>query len=164
VRRENLVSADLRDPDAHPRHLPGPGIAPYSQYLYGPVLVPGRSDLSICLNSGRTLEELAQLVFDLLDAGVPYESTLERVRSQFALSSADAALGVDRAMGGLVRAASAQPMNCPDPNQDPIARASFALALRHPANIAALVTKLNHKESASYRPTEFHVIESHGKA
>ncbi len=50
----------------------------------------------------------------------------------------DAEFALDRVLGGIVRAATKNPANCPDIAKDPVAWASYQLAISKPEIIRAI--------------------------
>jgi hypothetical protein len=96
-------------------------------------------DLTVALAPGRTVEDLVEHVIQAALRSVD-ASVLEReVRVAFGLSEDDAALALDRVFGGITRAATRNPANCPDRNKDPIAWTSFTRASREPSIIAVII-------------------------
>lgn len=56
---------------------------------------------------------------------VDYEGLIDTVAARFGISQDDAALALDRTQGGVVRARTTAPENCPNAVKDPIAYASY---------------------------------------
>ena len=95
-------------------------------------------DLTIQVAPGRTLDELVEFVLQAEARKVASASTVAELVTQFGLSQDDAELAWDRSLGGLVRAATGNPANCPDEQNDPVAWISYHRSLREPALIAAI--------------------------
>jgi hypothetical protein len=49
--------------------------------------------------------------------------------TQYSISKSDALTAIDRALGGVVRAATLNPRACPDASVDPVAAAAFAISI-----------------------------------
>jgi hypothetical protein len=94
-------------------------------------------DMSIALPPGRSAEDVVDLILRAEAQKMPYETTLSELIA-FGLSEDDAMLAHDRALGGLVRAATRNPRNEPPKEKDPIAWTSYQRCLREPALIAAI--------------------------
>jgi hypothetical protein len=93
--------------------------------------------MTIPLPPGLRVEDVVDLVFSSARQDVPYEDVLGRLVA-VGLSREDAALAYDRALGGLVRAATRNPSNEPSTQKDPIAHASYVRCMREPSLIAAI--------------------------
>lgn len=92
-------------------------------------------DMSVPLPPERTVAEVVDLV---LGHGPPYDSDAidAKLSAEFSLSAGDAALARDRTFGGVVRAATRNIANRPDPVDDPIAYESFERAWNDPSIVA----------------------------
>jgi hypothetical protein len=77
-------------------------------------------DMTIVLGTG-TIAELVDFIITEGLARTPAEMTCVAIQARFRISPDDAALAMDRTYGGIVRAGTAAPANCPDPQTDPIA-------------------------------------------
>lgn len=77
-------------------------------------------DCSVQLRAGCTLEELVDFVIERQVAKVSADSTVQELARRFVIE-ADAAFALDRVLGGIVRAATGNPANCPDRAIDPVA-------------------------------------------
>ena len=77
------------------------------------------------------------------------EAIASRLISDFGLSEADAELAIDRALGGVVRAATGNPENCPKREKDPVAWTSYQKCLKRPDLIARVYPKF---EVAARKP------------
>lgn len=86
-------------------------------------------DMTIVLGSG-TIVELVDVIIDARIAGIDPERTLITIQERFRVSPDDAALAIDRTYGGIVRAKTKNPVNCPDQRKDPIAFESYERARR----------------------------------
>ena len=95
-------------------------------------------DLTIHVCPPQTLEELVEFVLQAEVRKVPSDETTIELVTRFGLSEEDAGLAWDRALGGLVRAATGNPVNCPVREKDPVAWISYHRCLREPALIAAI--------------------------
>jgi hypothetical protein len=95
-------------------------------------------DLRIHVCPLQTLEELVEFVLQAEVRKAPSDSTTADLVTKFRLSEEDARLAWDRALGGLVRAATGNPANCPVREKDPVAWISYQRCLREPALIAAI--------------------------
>ena len=71
-------------------------------------------DLSVQLTGGRTVDELVDYILEANQRGRQHETLIADVTTEFGLSNEDAELSVDRVGGGIVRATTANPANCPD--------------------------------------------------
>jgi hypothetical protein len=95
-------------------------------------------DMTIHVCPPRTLEELVEFVLQAEIRKVPSDETVGTLATRFGLSVEDAGLAWDRTLGGLVRAATGIPANCPARGKDPVAWISYHRCLREPAIIAAI--------------------------
>ncbi len=95
-------------------------------------------DLTIHVCPPLTLDELVEFVLQAEVRQVPSDATTAELVTRFGLSDEDAALAWDRALGGLVRAATGNPVNCPVREKDPVAWISYQRCLREPSLIAAI--------------------------
>jgi hypothetical protein len=94
-------------------------------------------DMSIVLPSGITLDKVVDVVLRS-EANKEAHETIVAELVKMGLTEDDALLAHDRALGGLVRAATRNPMNAPPQDKDPIAWTSYQHCLRGPAMIAAI--------------------------
>ena len=95
-------------------------------------------DMNIRIAPHRTLDELVDYI---LQAAVRHDDSstiIAALTKDFAVSGEDAALALDRACGGAVRAATGNPENCPSQQKDPIAWLSFRRCTRDSSIIAAI--------------------------
>lgn len=90
-------------------------------------------DLTIPLPPGRSVADLVELVLRETLAGTPEDDVNRRLATGFGLSADDAEFARDRVLGGLVRAASGNPLNCPRRDQDPVAWESFQRGTADPS-------------------------------
>ena len=95
-------------------------------------------DMTVSVQPPHTLSELVDFVLDAESRKVPSPDTVSNIAAGFGLSEDDAALAWDRALGGLVRAATGNSVNCPDKDKDPVAWISYQRCLLEPALIAAI--------------------------
>src|SRR5215469_15774655 len=82
-------------------------------------------DMSIRLPPGRVVAEVVDFVLQATLRGVTDDEIELALAREFALNAGDAHIARDRTFGGLVRAASRNPLNRPAPDKDPIAFESF---------------------------------------
>ena len=98
-------------------------------------------DLTIPLQEGQTMDELVEFIIQAL-LGQEVRSKIEQdLMTIFKLSEDDADLARDRTLGGIVRAATKNPENCPHYEKDPVAWTSFHRATLEPSIIAAIYPK-----------------------
>ena len=95
-------------------------------------------DMTIPLPPGQTVEAIAQFVIQREISKSSGEDTVQAVVASFGITSEDAALVYDRVLGGIVRAATGNVANRPDPTKDPFAYFSFERARRDRGIIAAI--------------------------
>ena len=95
-------------------------------------------DMNIPLPPGRTVEKVVDYVIQAALRGTPNETTEHLLAAEFLLSPEDAALARDRTCGGIVRAATRNPENCPRREKDPMAWESFQRATRDPSIVARI--------------------------
>jgi hypothetical protein len=93
--------------------------------------------LSIALPPGYDAQRMAEQILRWQAAKQPYELTTEKLAA-LGMTEDDAQLAHDRALAGLVRAATGTSANAPSRTKDPIAHASYELCLKEPALIAAI--------------------------
>jgi len=95
-------------------------------------------DMTIVVPTGRSLDDIVDYV---LQATIRQETPSNMVRHltmEFGLTQSDAELALDRACGGVVRAATGRQDNCPSKEKDPMAWLSFQRCLKQPALIGAI--------------------------
>ena len=95
-------------------------------------------DMNIAVGNGHSLEELVDYVLQSTVRSHAKATMVQHLSEEFALSSADAELALDRAYGGVIRAATGQRANSPPKDKDPIAWISFHETLNEPELIAAI--------------------------
>ncbi len=103
-------------------------------------------DMIIPLPPGRTAEEVVEFVLQAALRGTPDNETEGLLVAEFLLSPDDAALARDRSFGGLVRAATRNPENCPNRDKDPIAWESFQRGTRDPSLVARIYPQFASEE------------------
>lgn len=101
-------------------------------------------DCSVQLRPGYTLDALVDFVIEQQVAKVSASSTVQELANRFVIED-DAEFALDRVLGGIVRAATGNPANCPDQRKDPVAWTSYQRAFRQPALIAAIRGHLSKK-------------------
>jgi len=109
-------------------------------------------DLRIALPPNRTVAELVDFVLQSAIQAVPAKRIVKRLSKEFGLSKDDAALACDRSFGGLVRAATRNPLNCPPQDKDPVAWESFQRGSSDPSLVARIYPDLAPKRSHRTRP------------
>lgn len=95
-------------------------------------------DMTIPLPAGRTAAEVVEFVLQAALRGTRDSETERLLAAEFMLSEEDAALARDRSFGGLVRAATRNPANCPAQDKDPLAWESFQRGTRDPSLVARI--------------------------
>jgi hypothetical protein len=95
-------------------------------------------DLRIPLPPGRTVAEVVEFVLQAILRGTSDPDTEQLLEAEFLLSADDASLARDRTLGGLVRAATRNPQNCPPQDKDPVAWESYQRGTRDPSLIARI--------------------------
>jgi len=104
------------------------------------VLIPvdWTDDMNIQIGPGRTLDQLVDFVLRAAMCRDDSSTIAAALRRDFALSEEDAALALDRTCGGVIRAATRSPQNCPNQQKDPIAWLSYQRCSREPSIIVAI--------------------------
>ena len=98
-------------------------------------------DMNIVVASGRSLEEIVDCVLESKVQGEAPNAIVQNLTEKFGLTQADAELALDRACGGVVRAATGRADNCPAKDKDPVAWFSYQRCLNQPDLIAAIYPK-----------------------
>ena len=93
-------------------------------------------DMNIELPPERTLDDVVKFVVAASRNGDDFEKIARALVETLHLSESDAALAVDRVHGGVVRASTKNPANCPEEAKDPLAWISFQWATQD-ASIAS---------------------------
>jgi hypothetical protein len=124
------------------RHQPNLVVATGDQGFRRPDRQGWTDDLSVPLPPGRTVTELVDAVLRSALRAEPAEDMDRLLAVEFGLSAEDAELARDRCFGGLVRAATRNPLNCPAPDKDPVAWESFQRGLRDPSLVASIYPDL----------------------
>jgi hypothetical protein len=70
-------------------------------------------DMNIAVAASRSLEELVEYILQSTVRRDAKATMLQHLSNEFGLNPADAELALDRAYGGVVRAATGQTANCP---------------------------------------------------
>jgi hypothetical protein len=86
-------------------------------------------DMTVPLPADRSVADLVELTLTLSDQGVSGPELEAAVGRELMLSAEDAAVAVDRVLGGVTRASSRNQANAPDPTTDPIAFESWRRAM-----------------------------------
>ncbi len=96
-------------------------------------------DMTVPLPEGKAAGDVVDLVIERALSPGATDGQLEQALVEvFSLSPDDAALVRDRVFGGIVRAATGNMANRPDPIKDPFAFGSFERASQEPAIIATI--------------------------
>lgn len=95
-------------------------------------------DLTVPLPPGRTVAEVVDLAAEAVVRGVPGDEVIRLLATEFRLSPDDAEFAYDRFCGGLVRAATKNPQNCPPFDKDPVAWESFHRGVADPSLVAGI--------------------------
>jgi hypothetical protein len=88
-------------------------------------------------NRRKYLEALVDFVIDQQVAKVSAELTVQELAMRFVIED-DAEFALDRVLGGIVRAATGNPANCPNRTKDPVAWVSYQRAVREPEIVRAI--------------------------
>ncbi len=102
-------------------------------------------DLTIPLPPGRSVAELVVVLQSAL-GGMPDEDVELLLAAEFGLSTEDVELARDRVLGGLVRAATGNPSNCPPQDEDPMAWESFRRGTQDPSLVARIFPQFGPKQ------------------
>ena len=102
-------------------------------------------DMNVLLPPGKTVREIVEFVIQAALRGTPDDTTEQLLVAEFQLSPDDAGLIRDRTFGGIVRAATQNTANCPDPDKDPMAWQSFQLATSDPSIVARIYPQFARK-------------------
>ncbi|WP_157411037.1 MULTISPECIES: hypothetical protein [Actinoplanes] len=95
-------------------------------------------DLTIPLPPGRTPADVVDLIARLATHPDAFDDVVRALTAEFGLAEDDAEFAFERYGGGLVRASSRIPQNCPPADKDPIAWEAFQRGFADPQLIAAL--------------------------
>lgn len=111
------------------------------------MLVPAgwTDDMNIQIEPSRTLDQLVSFVLEAAMRRDDSSTIIAALIKDFGLSDEDAALALDRTCGGVVRAATGNPQNSPNPQKDPIAWLSYQRCSREPSIIAAIYPEYSSK-------------------
>jgi hypothetical protein len=104
-------------------------------------------DCSVQLRPGCSLEALVDFVIERQVTKVSPDITVQELATRFVIED-DAAFALDRVLGGIARAATGNPANCPDCTKDPVAWTSYQRAIREPVIIAAIRPEYVRKKSS----------------
>ncbi|MFG1604800.1 hypothetical protein [Actinoplanes sp. NPDC049265] len=102
-------------------------------------------DMTITLPPARTIPEVVEFVLAATLRQVPPDQIAEALAADLGLSPDDAELAADRALGGLVRAATRTPDNRPDQAKDPVAWESFHRGIRDPSLVERIYPQFARK-------------------
>ena len=98
-------------------------------------------DMNIAVPDGRSLEEVVDFVLESTIRRDRPTTIVQNLSERFGLAQADAELALDRACGGVVRAATGRADNCPARDKDPVAWVSYQECIKRPDLIAAIHPK-----------------------
>ena len=90
------------------------------------------------IKEGCTLEFFVSTILGLAKAEPKQDEFIKLVSRNFEISEEDAMSSIDRALGGVVRAASLNPRACPDRSSDPVASIAFEQAFNDHSIIDAI--------------------------
>jgi hypothetical protein len=102
-------------------------------------------DFNFPMASGRTVEELVDYVLQAAIQRYTNSTVIQKLISDFGLTEADAGFALDRALGGVVRAATVRASNCPAKEKDPVAWSSFQRCIKSPDLIAAIYPQFSRR-------------------
>jgi hypothetical protein len=95
-------------------------------------------DLNIQIAPGHTLDELVDFILQAVVRRDDSSTIIAELVRNFGVSEDDAVLALDRACGGVFRAATGDPENCPDQQKDPVAWLGYQRCLREPSLFSAI--------------------------
>ena len=95
-------------------------------------------DMTIPLQPGQTVEAIGHFVIQREISKSSGDDVVQALVATFNVTFEDAELIYDRVLGGIVRAATGNIANRPDPTKDPFAYFSFERARRDRGIIAAI--------------------------
>ncbi|KAA6460991.1 hypothetical protein DYQ86_12010 [Acidobacteria bacterium AB60] len=84
-------------------------------------------DRNVTIRKDRTIPELTIAVMKVLDEFEGESAIVCAIAEDFGMTESDAWLAFDRVQGGIIRALTTQPGNCPDRAKDPLAWHAFHL-------------------------------------
>jgi hypothetical protein len=105
-------------------------------------------DMTVRLARGASVRDLVAYLRSAEEEGTRRRAVLAVLTERFALPFDDARLAMDRVGGGVVRAASGNPANEPDPVKDPLAWTSYRLELGLPVDDDAVGPSPEQRASA----------------
>ncbi|SNT10432.1 hypothetical protein SAMN05421812_103179 [Asanoa hainanensis] len=105
-------------------------------------------DLTVRLARGTSTFALVSYLRAADKSGTPRREVLAVLTERFALPFDDARLALDRVAGGVVRAATGNPANEPDPAKDPLAWTSYRIELGLPIEDDAVEPSAEERASA----------------
>ncbi|HEX8673557.1 MAG TPA: hypothetical protein VF710_16795 [Longimicrobium sp.] len=104
--------------------------------------------MSISLAPHHSIEDVVDFILRAEVRHLDTESIIHALTMRFGLSGEDAGLAWDRTLGGLTRAATGNPANCPAREKDPVAWASYQRCSDDPALIAAIRPQYEEDENS----------------
>ena len=104
------------------------------------------NDLTVPLPPGQTISNLVELIIQAVTRSRSGDDVIGLLVAEFKLSLDDAEFAYDRFCGGLVRAATRNPQNCPDVDHDPIAWDSFHRVIADLSLVARVYPEFAPKE------------------
>jgi hypothetical protein len=105
--------------------------------------------MSISLAPHHSFEDVVDFILRAEVRHVDSESIMNELVMRYGLSDEDAGLAWDRTLGGLTRAATGNPANCPVREKDPVAWTSYQKCSADPALIAVIRPQYAAGESGS---------------
>jgi hypothetical protein len=97
--------------------------------------------MNVVVSGGRSLEELVDYVLECTMRRDAPTMIVHQLSERFGLTQAVAELALDRACGGVVRAATGRADNCPAKDKDPVAWLTYQTCLKRPDLTAAIYPK-----------------------
>jgi len=82
-------------------------------------------DMSFPIGNGKSEDDVARCILDAFQEKLNFEVIFEKIMEEFCLTDGDADLAIDRTMGGIVCALTANERNESDSEKDPLAWRSF---------------------------------------
>jgi hypothetical protein len=96
--------------------------------MAGMAIPEGWTDyMNVTIRSDRTILDLTKAVMKSVQNFNGEPEVVRETAREFGMSDSDAWLAFDRVQGGIIRALTARPNNCPDRDKDPMAWQSFQL-------------------------------------
>jgi hypothetical protein len=93
---------------------------------------------TVSLPRGASYREFAACILDAARTHPDLHTLQKRLASLYFISEREALTAIDRALGGVVRAATMNPQSCPDASIDPVAAAAFEVSTADPTIIDSI--------------------------